>query len=432
MNKTIAFYTLGCKLNYAETDAIANDLQDKGYKRVSFSLAADYYVINTCSVTESANKKSRYAIRKALRQNPLACVIVIGCYAQLKPQELSELSGVSIILGAQDKFNIHEKIQEFSQTATSKLISSCDVSHVHNFVNSYSLETRTRSFLKVQDGCDYTCSYCTIPLARGKSRNASIQTIVSQAEKIVLHGIKEIVLTGINIGDFGKTTGETFFDLLQKLDAVAGLERLRISSIEPNLITSDIVSFVAQSNICMPHFHIPLQSGSNEVLKLMKRRYVRETFAQKVHEIKQKMPHACIGVDVIVGTPGETDEAFQESCDFIQQLPISYLHVFTYSERENTAALHIEPKVPIAERNKRSEHLHHISDSLRQKFHAANTNIIRPVLFETKTKQGIYTGYTDNYIKVQCKSNVDIRNSQIDVMLKFVENQDYMIGVVSE
>ena len=428
MNKTIAFYTLGCKLNYAETDAIANRMQQSGYTKVSFSSSADYYVINTCSVTESANKKSRYVIRKALRQNPSACVIIIGCYAQLKPAELIELTGAKIVLGAKDKFNIHEKIQELEQKHVSQIISSCDVSQVHNFENSYSRDTRTRSFLKVQDGCDYFCTYCTIPLARGMSRNAPIETIVKQAHDISSHGVKELVLTGINIGDFGKTTGENFYDLLQKLDTVSRIERIRISSIEPNLLNSEIIDFVAQSQICMPHFHIPLQAGSNDVLKLMKRRYSRELFEDKIRKIKQRIPHACIGVDVIVGTPGETPEAFHDSCDFIAKLPISYLHVFTYSERENTAALGIEPKVPIEERNSRSVYLHQISDSLQAVFFESNSNTIRPVLFETKTKNGFYVGYTDNYIKVQCKSHIDIRNTIHNVLLSYVPNQEYMIG----
>lgn len=417
MTKTVGYYTLGCKLNYAETDAIARKMEDAGYERVSFTQSADYYIINTCSVTESANKKSRYAIRKALRQNTQAKIIIVGCYAQLKPDELAELEGASLIIGTKDKFSIPQKIKELEQNSTETLISSCDICDVDGFESSYSLASRTRSFLKVQDGCDYKCSYCTIPFARGNSRNAPISEIKKQAHEIAQAGAKEIVLTGINIGDFGQSTGETFLDLLQELDSVPGIERIRISSIEPNLLTTEIIQFVADSKRCMPHFHIPLQSGSEQVLRLMRRRYTPQLFADKVHEIKAILPHACIAADVIVGTPGETEEYFVESQNFIRNLPISYLHVFTYSERDGTAALHIEPKVNIADRNKRSEQLHVDSKLLQEQFYLSCLNQIRPVLFESKAKNGLYTGYTDNYIKVFCAAKKDVRSQIKQVRL---------------
>jgi len=401
MKKKVAFYTLGCKLNYAETEAIARRFQDAGFTRVEFSHSADYYVINTCSVTEVANKKSRNIIRKALKKNTHAKVIVVGCYAQLKPQEIISIAGVSLVLGAHDKFNIIEKLQDLEEGKLQSAVSSCEISNVSNFENSYSLNERTRSFLKVQDGCNYNCSYCTIPQARGKSRNASIENIVRQAHEIAQSGIQEIVLTGINIGDFGRTTGEQFLDLLKALDKVEPIKRYRISSIEPNLLTSEIIDFVAQSRAFMPHFHIPLQSGCDEVLRLMRRRYTTDFFAQKIREIKQKIPHAGIGVDVIVGTNGEILEYFQKTYEFLKSLPISYLHVFTYSERENTDTPCITPHIPEHERQQRNLVLHELSDELSAQFVRQNAGQIRPVLFETKQKNGAFVGYSDNYIRVQ-------------------------------
>jgi len=426
--KTVGYYTLGCKLNYAETDAIARTMETEGYARVKFSEVADYYVINTCSVTEAANKKSRYMIRKAYARSPQATIIIVGCYAQLKPDEIQKIPGVSLVLGALDKFNIPDKIKEFEQLGSQTLISSCEISQVSLFESSYSLEERTRSFLKVQDGCDYNCSYCTIPQARGKSRNATIAHCVSQAQEIAQAGVKEIVLTGINIGDFGRTTGETFLELLQQLDTVQGIERIRISSIEPNLLSSEIIQFVAQSRVCMPHFHIPLQAGSNAVLALMRRRYTTELFAHKINEILRYIPHAAIGVDVIVGTPGETDELFEQSYQFLASLPISYLHVFTYSERDNTDALNIEPKVPTHIRHTRSIAMHELSEQLHASYVARFSSTIRPVLFESKQKNGMFTGYTDTYIKVSARISEQYKNTIVPVFLDYTAHG--MIGTI--
>ena len=421
--KRVGFYTLGCKLNYAETDAIARTMATEGFERVQFSDVADYYVINTCSVTEAANKKSRNIIRKAYSRSPEAKIIIVGCYAQLKPKEIQKIAGVSLVLGALDKFSIPQKIHELEQGGSSQIVSSCEISEVTMFESSYSLSERTRSFLKVQDGCDYACSYCTIPKARGASRNAGIQEIVKQAYEIANAGVKEIVLTGINIGDFGKTTGETFINLLQQLDLVKGIERYRISSIEPNLLTTEIIDFVAQSRACMPHFHIPLQSGSDEVLKLMRRRYTTKLFADKVYEIKQKIPHAAIGVDVIVGTNGETEEYFQQTYSFLHSLPVSYLHVFTYSEREDTDALQITPRVKEPIRHQRSIALHELSDELQENFYSESNGEIRPVLFESKQKDGKQVGFTDNYIKVVVSSSSqNYKNTIIPIQLEVVEN----------
>lgn len=416
-NKKVSYHTLGCKLNYSETDAIARSLEEHGYTKAAEGEKADYFVINTCSVTESANKKSRYLIRKAYTHNPKATVIIVGCYAQLKPHEISVIPGVSMVLGAQDKFNVHNKIQEYESNNYKQIISSCDISDVSNFQSSYSLTERTRSFLKVQDGCDYVCSYCTIPQARGKSRNATIATIMEQARQIAQSGIKEIVLTGINIGDFGRSTDENFLQLLTALDTVEGIERIRISSIEPNLLTTDIIQFVAQSRACMPHFHIPLQAGTNEVLALMRRRYTVEFFEKKLHEIKSIIPHAGIGIDVIVGTPGETSKLFKQSVQFVQSLPASYLHVFTYSERENTDALKIAHKVPVVERHDRSVEMHEVSATLKKSFEHSYLNTARKVLFESKQKNGYFAGYTDNYIHVQSNDDRITPNSLHNVEL---------------
>lgn len=420
--KTVGYYTLGCKLNYAETDAIARTMEAEGYTRVKFSESADYYVINTCSVTEAANKKSRYMIRKAYSRSPKATIIIVGCYAQLKPEEIQKIAGVSLVLGAFDKFNIPAKIREYETSGSQQLLSSCEISEVSLFQGSYSLEERTRSFLKVQDGCDYNCSYCTIPKARGKSRNASVLQLVNQAHKIARAGVKEIVLTGINIGDFGRTTGESLLELLQQLDTIEGIERIRISSIEPNLLSSEIIQFVAQSRACMPHFHIPLQAGSNGVLKLMRRRYTTELFTSKINEILHYIPHAAIGVDVIVGTPGETDELFEQSYQYIASLPISYLHVFTYSERDNTDALHIEPKTPLHIRHTRSIALHELSEQLHVQYAARYSATVRPVLFESKQKNGMLTGYTDTYIKVSARISESYKNAILPVRLEYTKD----------
>ncbi|MDA3882577.1 MAG: tRNA (N(6)-L-threonylcarbamoyladenosine(37)-C(2))-methylthiotransferase MtaB [Bacteroidales bacterium] len=428
MTKKVGFYTLGCKLNYAETEAIARNMSIQDYTTVPFSSFADYYVINTCSVTELANKKSRSAIRKALKINPEAIIIVVGCYAQLKPEEISKIEGVSIVLSTKDKFSIPFFIEKLESSQNSVIISSCERDDIEIFNNSYSLEKRTRSFLKVQDGCNYFCSYCTIPLARGKSRNAPISQLVSQAKEIANNTIREIVLTGINIGDFGQSTKESFFELIQELDKVDGIERYRISSIEPNLLTTEIIEFVRDSQKFMPHFHIPLQAGSDAVLKLMRRRYSTELFTQKINEIQTHIPHACIGVDVIVGTPGETEELFMETYSFLKTLPISYLHIFTYSEREGTDALNISPKVSKQERQKRSMLLHELSAKIQNDYYRACNNTIRPVLIETQ-KNNVYTGYTDNYIRTDVYSEEDIRNTIQKVQLCFQEN-NHMKGEI--
>jgi threonylcarbamoyladenosine tRNA methylthiotransferase MtaB len=403
-------------------------MEKEGYERVDYSDVADYYVINTCSVTEAANKKSRYTIRKAYKQNPQATIIIVGCYAQLKPEEIQKISGVSLVLGTIDKFSIPQKIQELERGEVSQIVSSCEISEVTQFESSYSLAERTRSFLKVQDGCDYSCSYCTIPKARGASRNATIQNIVTQAQEIANAGVQEIVLTGINIGDFGKTTGETFLQLLQALDSVQGIARYRISSIEPNLLTTEIIQFVAQSRAFMPHFHIPLQAGSDEVLQLMRRRYNTSLFANKIMEVKQIIPDCCIGVDVIVGTPGETDEYFQKAYTFIQSLPISYLHVFTYSERENTDALLIKPRVQESIRHQRSLILHELSDELQETFYKQFDGQTRPVLFESKQKNGTQVGFTDNYIKVEVKHNEVLKNTIKSACIRYEDG--CMLGEV--
>ncbi len=417
MNR-IGFYTLGCKMNYAETDAISRKMQDAGFDVVAFNGVADYYVINSCSVTESANKKSRQAIRGAHRRNPQAKIIVMGCYAQLKPQEIAEIDGVVLVLGVQEKFNIVERLREVEQSAIS-VLQVTPIQDVVRFDGAYSCSERTRAFLKVQDGCNYRCSYCTIPLARGKSRNTDIASLVAQAEEIAARGVKEIVLSGINIGDFGQTTGEKFVDLVRALDGVKGIERYRISSIEPNLLTSEVIDFVAQSRAFMPHFHIPLQCGSDAVLRLMRRRYTTEFFAKRIHEVQSKIPDAFIGMDVMVGAPGELDSYFDESYQFIESLKISFVHVFTYSERENTDALQIRPHIQESVRTERSVKLHQLSERVHQEFYKKFDGQIRPVLFETKNKEGYYVGFTDNYIKVCAKIPYNARNQIIAIKLHY-------------
>lgn len=429
MSKTVGFYTLGCKMNYAETETLSRKMKDVGFQQVNFLGVADYYVINTCSVTESANKKSRQAIRAAHRRNPKAGIIVTGCYAQLKPQEIADLEGVVLVLGVQEKFNIVERLQEVeSGIISSNCVTAIDA--VTDFNCSYSCSERTRSFLKVQDGCNYRCSYCTIPLARGKSRNTDIHTLVKQAEEIAKQGVKEIVLSGINIGDFGQSTGEKFVDLVKALDAVKGIERYRISSIEPNLITSEIIDYVAHSRAFMPHFHIPLQCGCDEVLKIMRRRYNTDFFRRKIEEIHTKIPDAFIGMDVMVGSMGETDEYFQKSYDFIDSLGVSFVHVFTYSERENTEALKLSLHVQESVRTQRSVELHQLSERLLHNFYMKFDGHIRPVLFETKTKDGYYVGFSDNYIKVKSQLSFNAKNQIIPVLLHY-ENGE-MIGELVE
>ena len=400
--KTIALHTLGCKLNFSETSTLGRMLEKDGYVKKDFDEVADVYVINTCSVTENADKECRQLVRRVQRQNSEAVVVITGCYAQLKPKEIADIPGVDLVLGAAEKFNLTEHLNAFTKGDSTK-ISSCDIDQVNDFNASYSVTDRTRTFLKVQDGCDYTCSFCTIPMARGKSRSNTIENAVKQAREIGQQGVQEIVLTGVNLGDFGIVDGareESFFELCQALESVEEIKRYRISSIEPNLLSKEIIDLVANSNKFMPHFHIPLQSGSNKILGLMRRRYKRELYAEKIAYIKELMPDCGIGVDVIVGFPSEGEDEFKESVDFLHQLDISYLHVFTYSERANTRALEIKDIVPIHIRNERNKILRNLSYQKMQYFQHAQAGKTRQVLFEQENKNGMIEGYSDNYIRV--------------------------------
>lgn len=424
--KKVAFYTLGCKLNFAETSTIARSFQEDGYIRVDFDDPADIYVINTCSVTENADKQFKQIVRKALKTNPKAFLAAVGCYAQLKPEELASVDGVDLVLGAKEKFNITQYIDDLTKN-NEGIVHSCEISETDFYVGSYSIGDRTRAFLKVQDGCDYKCTYCTIPMARGISRSDTIENILSNAKKISDKGIKEIVLTGVNIGDYGK--GEfgnkkhehTFLELVQALDKVEGIERLRISSIEPNLIKDETIDFIAQSKSFVPHFHIPLQSGSNEILKKMKRRYLRELYVSRVAKIREVMPDACIGVDVIVGFPGETDEHFLETYHFLNELDISYLHVFTYSERDNTEAVLMDGVVPDAVRAKRSKMLRGLSAKKRNAFYESQLGKEKTVLFESDNKQGYIHGFTENYVKVKAPWDPALVNTLHKVKLTKID-----------
>ena len=424
--KKVAFYTLGCKLNFAETSTIARSFEEDGYIRVDFDDPADIYVINTCSVTENADKQFKQIVRKALKTNPKAFLAAVGCYAQLKPEELASVDGVDLVLGAKEKFNITQYIDDLTKN-NEGIVHSCEISETDFYVGSYSIGDRTRAFLKVQDGCDYKCTYCTIPMARGISRSDTIENILNNAKKISDKGIKEIVLTGVNIGDYGK--GEfgnkkhehTFLELVQALDKVEGIERLRISSIEPNLIKDETIDFIAQSKSFVPHFHIPLQSGSNEILKKMKRRYLRELYVSRVAKIREVMPDACIGVDVIVGFPGETDEHFLETYHFLNELDISYLHVFTYSERDNTEAVLMDGVVPDAVRAKRSKMLRGLSAKKRNAFYESQLGKAKTVLFESDNKQGYIHGFTENYVKVKAPWDPALVNTLHKVKLTKID-----------
>jgi threonylcarbamoyladenosine tRNA methylthiotransferase MtaB len=421
--KKVAFYTLGCKLNFSETSTIARDFFNRGFVKVDFEEAADVYVINTCSVTDNADKKCRAIVRQALKKSPDAYVAVMGCYAQLKPEAIAQIPGVDMVLGASEKFNLFHHIDENFQKRTSALVNSCDIQHVNTFFPSYSAGDRTRSFFKVQDGCDYKCTFCTIPLARGKSRSETIENTIKVAEQLSQSGVKEIVLTGVNIGDFGKPYDETFFDLIKQLDKIEGnVERIRISSIEPNLLNDDIIEFVAGSKKFVPHFHIPLQSGSPEILKAMRRRYKRDLYSERVNKIKSLIPHCCIGVDVIVGFPGETHEYFMETYQFLTELDISYLHVFTYSERENTPAIEMEAVVSHEIRKERSKLLHILSEKKRRYFYESQKDKNAIVLWEAEQKENDMYGFTQNYIKVKTNYHAEwvnklqkVKLSQIDV-----------------
>jgi len=419
MQKTVALHTLGCKLNFSETTALGRMLENDGFTKKDFDEIADVYVINTCSVTDNADKECRQIVRKIQRKAPEALVVITGCYAQLKPKEIAAIPGVDLVLGAAEKFNIALHLKEISKNDPTK-ICSCEVEDVNIFVPSHSINERTRIFLKVQDGCDYNCSFCTIPMARGKSRSDEINNVIENVKAIAAGGAKEIVLTGINLGDFGKgytggkKHGENFFDLIKELDALPSIERYRISSIEPNLLSNEIIEFVSNSKHFMPHFHIPLQSGSNNTLAAMRRRYKKELYAEKIGLIKLLMPHCCIGVDVIVGFPGETDEDFEETVNFLKELDISYLHVFTYSERDNTHALTISPVVPMRIRNERNKILRNLSYEKMQAFTQQHIGQTRKVLFEHVNKNGMMEGYADNYIKVTSPFKKEWGNQIVD------------------
>lgn len=417
-SKTVALHTLGCKLNFSETSALSRLLQHEGFEKRDFDEPADVYVINTCSVTDNADKECRHLVRRIQRKSPESLVVITGCYAQLKPAAVAEIPGVDLVLGAAEKFNIAHHLRELSKGDSAK-ICSCDIVQVTGFNASFSLNDRTRSFLKVQDGCDYNCSFCTIPMARGKSRSDSIVNVLQNARHLAQKGVKEIVLTGVNLGDFGKgpngdQSQDNFFKLLQALDTVDGIERYRISSIEPNLLSDEIISFVAASKKIMPHFHIPLQSGSNKVLGLMRRRYRKELYAEKVAFIKSVMPHCAIGADVIVGFPGETDEDFAMTLEFLQALDVSYLHVFTYSERANTKALEIKPVVPVSVRNERNKILRNLSYMKMQYFTQRHSGETRKVLFERQDRNNMMEGYTDNYIKITTPFREEWVNNVVD------------------
>ncbi|MGM0635631.1 MAG: tRNA (N(6)-L-threonylcarbamoyladenosine(37)-C(2))-methylthiotransferase MtaB [Bacteroidota bacterium] len=438
MNKKVAFYTLGCKLNFSETSTIARSFQEEGYERVSFDDPADIYVINTCSVTENADKRFKTIVKQAQKSNEDAFVIGIGCYAQLKPEELADVNGVDLVLGATEKFKVTDYINDLSKNDRGE-VHSCEIDEADFYVGSYSIGDRTRAFLKVQDGCDYKCTYCTIPLARGISRSDKLENVLKNAKEISDQNIKEIVLTGVNIGDYGK--GEfgnkkhehTFLDLVTALDEVEGIERLRISSIEPNLLKNETIDFVANSKTFVPHFHIPLQSGSNELLKLMRRRYMRELYVDRVHQIKETMPDACIGVDVIVGFPGETDEHFLETYHFLNELEISYLHVFTYSERPNTPAAEMDGIVPNKIRKKRSKMLRGLSAKKRRAFYESQLGKTKTVLFEGENKEGYIHGFTENYVKVKFPWNPSLVNTLHEVNLtEIAEDGLVKLDFVSE
>ena len=436
--KKVAFYTLGCKLNFSETSTLARMMEQQGYERVEFNQQPDIFIINTCSVTDNADKKCRKIVREAQKINPDGFVAILGCYAQLKPTEISQIPGVDAVLGAAEKFRLAELMPTFTKAPADgpgRVLNS-RIEEAIDYHAAYSLNDRTRTFLKVQDGCDYPCAYCTIPLARGKSRSDTVENVVRAAHEIAARGVKEIVLTGVNIGDFGLTAGDgptlrrtqTFLELIQALDEVEGIERFRISSIEPNLLTDEIIAFVAQSKRFVPHFHVPLQSGSNAVLGLMRRRYKRELYAERVVKIKALMPHACIGVDVIVGHPGETDELFRETYQFINELPVSYLHVFTYSERPNTSALGIKPVVPGQVRAERSKMLHILSDKKRRAFYESQLGRAATVLFEDDVDEatGRMQGFTENYVRVVANYDPLRINELVPVQLTAINTDGQM------
>lgn len=426
--KKVAFYTLGCKLNFSETSTISRKFEEKGYRKVDFSDSPDIYIINTCSVTENADKKCKKVVKEARKINSDAYVAIIGCYAQLKPREISEIPGVDAVLGAAEKFRLIELLDGFVKTPETKILAS-EIKEATAFNNAYSINDRTRTFLKVQDGCNYHCTFCTIPLARGKSRSDSIENILKSAEEIAATDVKEVVLTGVNIGDFGIQEGrreERFLDLVKAIDQVEGLDRIRISSIEPNLLTNETIDYVSQSNRFVPHFHVPLQSGSNKILRKMRRRYLRELYEDRVSKIKTLMPHCCIGVDVIVGFPGETHEDFLETYHFLNELPISYLHVFTYSERANTPAAEMDAVIPIKERQQRSKMLRGLSEKKKRQFYEESLGQTATVLFEDDIEGGMMHGFTENYVRVAAKYDPMLINELKVVTLKSINDKGFV------
>ncbi len=432
--KKVAFHTLGCKLNFSETSAIARLFEEQGYLKVDFKESSDVYVINTCSVTANADKECKQIVKSALNVSPDAYIVIVGCYAQLKPEEIANIEGVDLVLGASEKFKLLNYLNDLTKKSKAEVY-SCEIEDANFFVDAYSFGDRTRVFLKVQDGCDYNCSFCTIPLARGSSRSDSIENAIKNAVDISKKDVKEIVLTGVNLGDFGnnasKTSNrkeETFFDLVKELDKVEGINRFRISSIEPNLLKDEIIEYVSTSQRFVPHFHIPLQSGSNKVLKAMRRRYLRELYVERVSKIKTLMPHCCIGVDVIVGFPGETDEDFLETYNFLNELNISYLHVFTYSERDNTDAIHLEGAVPVAIRKKRNKMLRILSAKKLRHFYEQHLNETRTVLFESENKDGFMYGFTDNYIKIKTPYNPLFVNQLKEVKLNELDAEGNVLA----
>ena len=425
--KKAAFYTLGCKLNFSETSTIARLFENAGFAKVDFEETPDILVINTCSVTENADKKCQQLVRRATKINPDVFIAIIGCYAQLKPEEIGRIPGVSLVLGANEKFNIIEHLEERDDLNKAAKVKFTNIKHTNTFIPSHSMGDRTRSFLKIQDGCDYFCTFCTIPLARGKSRNAGIAATIAEAAKIAETAVREVVLTGVNIGDFGQGGEENFFQLVQELDKLEGIDRFRISSIEPNLLSNEIIDFtLTKAQRFVPHFHIPLQSGSNRLLKAMRRKYLRELYAERVAQIKSLRPDCAIGVDVIVGFPGETDEEFMDTMDFLKDLEVSYLHVFTYSERANTTAIKLGDPVPNEIRKQRSKQLHILSDKKKRAFYEQNVGSLRTVLFEAEEENGVMYGFTENYVKVKFPYDPALVNSVQQISLDEIDRDGVM------
>jgi len=423
---SIAFYTLGCKLNFSETSTIGRQAREQGFEVVNFKDAADIYVINTCSVTENADKKCKRTVKEAKKANPDSSVVVIGCYAQLKPQEIIDIDGVDMVLGAAEKFNLMQHLEKIKEERN--VVLNRNIKETREFVPGYSFGDRTRSFLKVQDGCDYFCTFCTIPLARGKSRSNTVEETIKVAQEVAQTAVKEVVLTGVNIGDFGFDTDESFYDLIVELDKVEGVDRFRISSIEPNLLENRIIDFVAQSERFVPHFHVPLQSGSDELLKKMRRKYLRDLYSDRVARIKQTMPHACIGVDVIVGFPGETDEHFEETYNFIRDMDVSYLHVFPYSARANTTARKMDDQVPQEVKNERAQRLRILSNKKKMAFYTEHLGTVRTALMEAENKDGFMYGFTENYVKVRLPFDAQKINEQIQVVLKSIADDGTVVA----